>query len=116
MQEQPNPLNDVNKFFYLNICKWRKRFKLNENFLKFDYVVNNPYEDGNSSIESNKLDTLKVKNYYDSIKEEFTTISYNFIMDEFLEKNSEKSYFAKNNVLRASRYHLAQVIIFVPEK
>ena len=37
-------------------------------------------------------------------------------MDEFLEKNAEKSYFSKNNILRPSLYNLAEVIVFIPEK
>lgn len=112
-------------------------FLINQNFLKIDYVVNSPYQENfcdlqseevshiqNSSLLNKDLKTLnysstdnmRIKDYYDIENNKFRTISYDFIMDEFLEKNSDQSYFSKNNVLRPSKYHLAEVIIFIPEK
>ena len=40
----------------------------------------------------------------------------NIFLDEFLDKNSAKSYLAKYNILKLSKYHLAKVLIFVPAK
>ena len=37
-------------------------------------------------------------------------------IDEFLDKNSAKSYLAKYNILKLSKYHLAKILIFVPAK
>ena len=116
-------------------------FLIDENFTEMIFIVKNPYkQDDNCSASdlnpvignfvektSNDSDNLTitqkgneekivVKNYYDSVTGKFKTISYDFIMDEFLEKNSDKSFYAKNNVLRNSWYHLAEVLIFVPEK
>jgi hypothetical protein len=109
-------------------------FLINQNFLKIDYIVNSPYQENFSDLQNEEVlqapspneesstlsnipsDNVRIKDYYDNVNNKFRTISYDFVMDEFLEKNSDQSYFAKTNVLRPSRYHLAEVIIFIPEK
>jgi len=109
-------------------------FLVNQNFLDLDYIVKNPYH--NDSIETSetadskgnyrlcsyyrflediKFLCKKIKNYYDSKTDKFKNNTYDFAIDEYLEKNSnltEVSDIKTNH----SIYNLAKVLIFVPEK
>jgi hypothetical protein len=94
-------------------------FLINEDFLSVDFLVNNPCTD---EVKDDVLNiktlpnNVRVKTFYDIESHKFKKSSYDFIFDEFLEKNSENSYFSKQGKLKHGKYHLAEVLIFVPEK
>jgi hypothetical protein len=89
-------------------------FLINENFLDIDYVIDNPCSGEYKEIKTSE--NTKVKTFYDLNSRKFETSSYDFIFDEFLERNVDNSYYAKFHSLRQGRYNLAQVLIFIPEK
>jgi hypothetical protein len=118
-------LVDVDKDKMVNIVNKRLGpFLINEKFLSDEYVIKNPYHQdyidtfSDSFIRNEKLEKInqKIKNYYCEKQMKFISNYYDFTIDEFLDKNISKSYLAKFNTLKLSKYFLAKVLIFVPEK
>jgi hypothetical protein len=90
-------------------------FLINEDFLSQDILINIPCT-GDVKDDISNRENVKVKTFYDLQKRKFNKSSYDFIFDEFLEKNAEDSHFANYGELKHGKYHLAEVLIFVPEK
>lgn len=120
-------LVDVEKEKMINIVNKRLGpFLINENFLSEEYIIKNPYYNdyveifseynGISNHNLENISNQKFKNYYSEKEMKFLSNYYDFTIDEFLDKNSAKSYLAKYNILKLSKYHLAKVLIFVPAK
>lgn len=104
-------------------------FLINEYFLENDYVIKNPYYQdyidliSDSDVIKHELDidnkdshNKTFKNYYSEKEKRFVHNYYDFAFDDFLDKNQKKSYFSKYKILKQSKYNLAKVLIFVPEK
>ena len=118
--------NNINSFRLLDIPKEEMikvvnsrlgPFLVNQNFLDMDYIVKNPYH--NDLVEPtqnlNIKRTSKIKNYYDENTEKFKNNTYDFAIDEYLEKNNNISEISEFTT-KDSIYNLAKVLIFVPEK
>jgi len=97
-------------------------FLINQNYLESDFILKSPYNidyidifsDSLFAKENGKISkNIKLKDYYDIYENRCDSSSYDFMMDELFEK---KSFFNKFNILKQSKYHLAQVLIFVPAK
>jgi hypothetical protein len=92
-------------------------FLIDEDFLSQDILINIPCTgELKDDIGDLSNEDTKVKTFYDLESRRFKKSAYDFIFDEFLEKNSENSHFAKTGDLKHGKYHLAEVLIFVPEK
>lgn len=97
-------------------------FLINQNYLESDFIMKSPYNidyidvfsDSQFSMQNGKNTlNIKLKDYYNVYENKFLSQSYDFVMDEFFDK---KSFFNKYNILKQSKYHLAEVLIFVPAR
>jgi len=114
---------DLEKKITVKLVKERlEPFLINQNYLESDFILKSPYNidyidifsDSFFSRESGKIpNNMKLKDYYDVYNNKFNSSSYDFMMDELFEK---KSFFNKYSILKQSKYHLAEVLIFVPAK
>jgi hypothetical protein len=95
-------------------------FLINDDFLSLDILINIPCTGkAKDDISQQQFDkNVKVKHFYDLSINKFKKSSYDFIFDEFLEKNNEYiDNTVKNEVnVRQGKYNLAEVLIFVPER